>query len=385
MPHELPPAPPKKTHAGVKDLETFGGAVPPGDVLFALEVVTLGGQRCLVAGSALREAAARGGAGGVWQAVLRRQGLYDPADPWQHPPGDLTVTVRFPPLMLAERRVQTCLRPQPVALVGSAGDAVCGALAAGPVAAALCHRAEAEAMACDYPQPPRPLLAVCLAVAPPAGAGAAAPCSRAAAAAARTLARRVPGLQARCLRADCLLDEEWCWLHEADAIILDMGPSSPAGAAADELLRRCWPALEAAGILQCLLQRWWCGAHVIGIGQACALLGRPPSGSGSGSSRQGAVLPFYAVRAGGGADGWESLRAGMCGEPAGAVGVGVIQGSYCTVNHVSGAAEMVCAPTRDVLIATAQWSAAHEEPGSERGSGREADEDWGYFYAHCAL
>lgn len=79
--------------AGRCNLEVFARALAPGETRIALDLTTLQGKRRLLRGSAWAAAAAGGGVGGMWREVVAGQGLYDPQDPWDNPPGDLIVQV----------------------------------------------------------------------------------------------------------------------------------------------------------------------------------------------------------------------------------------------------------------------------------------------------
>ena len=342
------------------------------------------------------EAAANGGAGGTWQAVLRGEGLYDAADPWEQPAGDLTVRLRYPACLLAEARISCCLAPAPVHLLGSGGDAVSAALAAGSVAGMLGHRREVAEMAAAAASGSsgssgsgsgsgRQLTAMCVVLegddsASAGGCGPVPAASPAAAAMLRALQRRVPGLQARTAVAGCMLDEQWAALGHADVVILDLPEQAPAAdgwvaadpappggssaAAAQQEARVAAAAAAAAsgGLLEAVWQRFWGGALVVGVGNACALLGRQPAlQQGSNSAAAPAVLPWYLVRAGGGADGWATLHAALTAAPASPDGnasgsgsplrgVGVLRSGCWVANPVSGRAEMLVAPCRDVLV-----------------------------------
>lgn len=343
---------------GDKDLEVFAAAVPHGDVVYAVEVETLGGGRQLVVVPALRVALEGGGLGGVWHCVLPGQGMYDAKEPWDAPPGDLYVQLRYPAVLLRERRALCMLRPGPVVLLGSTDERVPAALAAGVVASRLCHAAEARHMAADYAGRAPPTKVVCVTLAA-GGAGAAAT------AALEVLRARVPGVAIECaaleLPGGVLEDAAWAALHDADAVILD----------ADTLEADMRWTFEDSGVGQALWQRHWLGATIIACGPACALLGREGRGIGHTT-----VLPWYAVRAGGGAAGWQDACEAAAAA-GGGVAVGVLQTSAYLVDGVTGCAELLVAPCKGALVAKAAWGG----PTGTAAAVEESDDDFGFFGA----
>ncbi|KAL4449463.1 hypothetical protein ABPG77_007107 [Micractinium sp. CCAP 211/92] len=447
---------------GDKDLEVFAQALAPGEVLFAVEVPTMHKKRVLLTGSALRRAAHRGGAGGVWQAVLPEQGVFDAAQPWEQPAGSLTVRLRYPACFLQEAVICTCLTPQPVHLLGCDRDVVGAALASGSIAGMLAHRREAAEMAaeaaafgaprCGLSGSPggsprsarstsssglcgtdvgrssrrRSAFAFCLSVDLNGSCGAEGAaavggegsiettCSPAAAAMLRALRSRVPGMQAWAGSAASLLDDQWAALQRADVIILDApwpAEALPDGCAAgvaaaqcgtgttsgggtsveperlEQLLAAATDQLAGSCLLELLWQRFWGGALLVGVGRACALLGRQACPSSAHSVAP--VLPWYLLRAGGGSSGWASLQAALlaaAAAPTGAgaaagqalVGAGVMATGCWLVHPTRGQAELLVAPCREALVATAAWAARAENDFSQRGL-EEADSDWGFF------
>ena len=154
-----------------------------------------------------------------------------------------------------------------------------------------------------------------------------------------------------------------------------------------------------AGLLELVWQRFWAGCVVVGVGQGCALLGRQASAGeatlpgsccgGDGPAAQPPpVLPWYLVRAGGGAQGWAALHAALArpasgtaaaaGLPSGLVGVGVLAGGCWLVDPATGLAEMLAAPSRDALVATAAWTARPDNDPALAGL-QEADAGWEFF------
>jgi hypothetical protein len=205
-----------------------------------------------------------------------------------------------------------------------------------------------------------------------------------------------------------LLDDEWCMLHEADIIILDAScgrsdaqmvtKEEQEGAGAQGALEEralaaavegalAWlgRSAEGAGLAQALWGAFWRGAHLVGVGGACALLGQQPQHSTPTTiaapllAPAPAILPWYLLRVGGGEDGWVELHAAVQGAAATAVaaaaaaasgaspppaaagaaggaklalvGVGVMAGSACIVDPCTGAAELLVAPTRCAMHA----------------------------------
>jgi hypothetical protein len=241
-----------------------------------------------------------------------------------------------------------------------------------------------------------------------AGQAAVPACSAAAATLLRVLRRRVPGLCASSLLSCAVLDDEWLQLSTVDVLILDWCPTATgtpgadkasgvaagassggkgAAVAEEQAVAAARQRLGEAGLLELLWQRFWAGCLLVGIGQACALLGQAPRGS-QGHSPAPPVLPWYVVRAGGGTHGWAALHRALQSQPhlrgsTGLVGVGVLAGGCWLANPVSGIAEMLAAPGREALVAAAEWAAL---PGNDLGSAglQEADDsDFGYCCELC--
>ncbi|GAB4822442.1 hypothetical protein N2152v2_009488 [Parachlorella kessleri] len=451
--------------SGRANLELFARALAPGDLFFAVSVNTLQGKQKLLTGSAFHVAASAGGAGGMWRSVVKGQGLWDPQDPWDLPPGDLIVQVRYPGFQLGREGVRSSLRPQPVYLLGSAAEQVPAAMVGGCLVAALAHRLAAEelleegddeselsqttgagsgvgecgsgctpldthpgdcrevlgssgmdgaaaavtastdeaSVALDQQQhqrqQQRTRLAVCVTFQASQGAlacpGAASPAAQALLA---VLRKRVAGLQSAQLTAQIaaqpatsqmceqamgapsgpdqdgsassacgtlgLMDDEWCLLHEADILMLDisaapgLAPSSESGGGQEHGSNACLEAQqpgtgqpadqhssspedaaaarvvaverllgwvqqsgEGAALAEALWSAFWRGSHIVAVGGACALLGRQYQHSMQHSmppavppAALAAILPWYLLRAGGGKQGWEGLHAAMQGK-----------------------------------------------------------------------
>ena len=318
--------------------------------------------------------------------------------------------LRYPAWLLKEATVHSCLRPCPVHLLGSASDAVAAALAAGSVAGMLCHRREAAEMANaetvgeEAAEPgsgsssPRSggdalvsgaVTAVCLVVTSQGGAPSPSP---AAAAMLRVLRRRVPGLAAITAASGCLLDDEWLALSRADAIVLDLIDMDISGAelaaaavgqAEEAAIAAAHRQLASSGLLELLWQRFWAGCLLVGVGQGCALLGQGPASEAHPVAAP-PVLPWYRLRAGGGAHGWATLHAtlapcaGGSGEPGGSLpAVGVLGGGVWLADSTRGHAEMLAAPSRDALVALAAWSSQAGNQPEARGL-EEAGEEHGF-------
>lgn len=82
--------------AGVKNLEYVAkSSMQKGHILFGESVCGMYGRSFLVTANFFLEAAANGGKGSTYCHVLKGQGLYDPADPWRQPKGDMVVKVCF--------------------------------------------------------------------------------------------------------------------------------------------------------------------------------------------------------------------------------------------------------------------------------------------------
>ncbi len=333
--------------------------------------------------------------------------------------------LRYPAWLLKEAAISSCLQPRPVHLVGSSSDVVAAALAAGSVAGMLNHGREAAEMAAEqlgaatreadagpaaheagsgYSSPRSAcscegggsgevVSVVCLV----ASQGVGAP-SPAAAAMLRALRRRVPGFKASVVTSGCLLDDEWLVLGQADVIVVDWpaaedgaaldaakaAAASAAGQAEETEICAAYRQLANAGLLELLWQRFWGGCLLVGVGQGCAMLGRGPAGSHDSACDAPPVLPWYHLRAGGGAGGWATLHASLSGEDTCTAGsnsriaAGILGGGVWVADPVTGQAEMLVAPSRDALVALAAWS---NQPGNrpEESGLEEAAEEHGFM------
>ena len=82
--------------AGLKNLEYVAkGSMQKGHILFGESVCGIYGRSFLVMANFFLEAAANGGKGSMYCHVLTGEGLYDPADPWGQPKGDMVMKVSF--------------------------------------------------------------------------------------------------------------------------------------------------------------------------------------------------------------------------------------------------------------------------------------------------
>ena len=400
---------------GDKDLEVFAAAVPAGMVFYAIEVETLSGKKRIVVVPALRAALQGGGVGGLWHAVFQGQGLFDGKEPWDAPPGDLHIQLRYPAVLLHEKIVISSLKPGPVYLLGSAEEASTAALAAGAVAAGLKHVAEAQHMTREYSGKFPESNVVCISIVIDVSMGRnndasttniaarevsdvwgndICPASRAVLGALQMhLPSVVTSIASLRVPDGDLDDSTWSLLHNADAIILDMQTfTSLQESIADRKHKdscESWEyeaqqrenaleiarnSLENRGILHAIWSQHWAGATIIASGAACGLLGREKSSE----SPNFAVLPWYAVRAGGWEAGWQDVC--LAAVRTGMTTVGVLASSAYVVDMITGEAELLIAPCKEALIARAGW----EGPRGAAVRAEEADEDYGYFAAYTS-
>lgn len=407
---------------GEKDLEVFA-AVPAGMAVYATEVDTINGKKRIVVVPALRAALQGGGVGGLYHAVIPALGLFDSKDPWDVPPGDLHIQLRYPAVLLHEKTVVSSIRSGPVYLLGCAEEPVPAALVAGSLAAGLRHRAEVQHMRADYKGKFPCTTVVCisiemggvgsnivseamsLAAASEATRGSTSrefgitDCSSASHAMLGALRNHVPGLitSTATFRVPDghLEDSAWSKLHHADAIILDLRLSQESNCLStsgedkssereteaeqrESALESARRSLEDSGILQTIWSRHWAGASIVASGDACGLLGREKKEEKRDEKFNFAVLPWYGVRAGSWAAGWQHACLGAV--KTGVTTVGVLASSAYVVDTVTGEAELVIAPCKEALVARAEW----DGPTGAAERAEEADEDFGYFAAFRA-
>jgi DnaJ-class molecular chaperone len=401
---------------GEKDLEIFAAAVPAEDIVYAAEIETLSGGKRVVLVPALRAALENNGMGGIWHAVLPNLGLFDGKEPWDAPLGDLYVQLRYPAVILQDRIITTNLKPGPVYLLGSSSEVVPASLLAGIVALGLKHKLEALEMMSDYQK-------IEISSSGSGGGGelwaTGVVCinfqifdskvekstnQSELTAASKTmytlLQHQVPGLVSvaatsiihgnvgggcgtckdeESFSSIVLEDTVWAALHNAEVIILDLciptqGSSSSEIEAQnkEESIACAHQCLEERGILDVLWKRHWSGVPIIAVGDGCSLLGT------SGDERKyHSVLPWYAVRAGGGSRaGWQNVC--LAAERAKTTAVGVLETSAYMVNGVHGVAELVVAPCKEALVARAGWGGPE---GVVASMIEEAEDDFGYSAA----
>ena len=349
---------------GANDLVRMAAPLDARDIMYCEALTTLAGSAVVVAGSALLPSLAAGGQGGFIDHVLPGEGMPDPRDPWDHPPGDLHIRIRFS--ARETLRISTPLRPGPVFLLGSALSVLPAAVIGGAMAKVLTTRAlaaEMEAEHCGWRDPAHRALphAVCLVF--DGGSTPSVACQAIISAA----VAHAPGQSWKVIAAAAdgsICDDEWVMLSEAKCIVVDF--SAPRLADEDALavesrIRDVSMRCASIGLTSALWLRSLCGACIAGVGDGVALLGAAPEHN---ESHQAVVLPLI-IRAGGGAAGWSGLKAATGSWPAAepGIGVGVLADSAVCVHpsiwwSADGAADIIVAPPREVLAATAM--AAHQ-------------------------
>ena len=337
------------------------------DALFCEACVTLGGRHIVLIASALLPSLSSGGQGGFVDHVFPGEGMPDPRDPWEHPPGALVIRLRHAPRNLERGSIITPVRPGLVFLLGS-GDAT---LPAAAVGGAMASAIAARVIACDldaeqrgWRDPtaralPAPVCLLVDAQQPSAASTAimAAYCGR----------RRwtVVSVNSRDEAAAMLLDDEAAALEAAPCVVVDYDGGCKAstttsdGEASERRIRDTCSRLAAAGIAPALWVANLRGACIAGVADGVALLGLAPPSPSAPQDPQRTVLPLV-VRTGGGDAGWAALHHSMATWPSeGEVqGVGVLLGSAVCVHpsvwwSAESAAELLVSPPKEVLAATA--------------------------------
>jgi hypothetical protein len=359
----------KREASSAKDLACVGPPLRRGDALYALRLRTLRGSEELLFGSPLAASLAAGGAGGVLAAVLPGEGMPDPSDPWEHPPGDLTIRMLNPPAPPERRVIRCAARQRPLALLPCAHAVTAAAAACAVAGAALRLEREGDEMAAEELMPSTTsassaaaVLGVILVVTD--GAGGADEVSAAAESFASAAAAALHALRWRRIRVvvpdgatdapqEMLLDDEWAALAAARAVVVDYDTGGDADAVptsdddvacVERRICRAHAALASHGVVDALWLRHWRGAAVAGVGSGgVALLGAaPPDARGPGGEQPRALLPMP-LRAGGGSAGWSALHAALAGSWGGSgeasgpaddalVGAGVLLGSALSVD-----------------------------------------------------
>lgn len=359
---------------GEKDIEIFASAVSPGDIVDTAMIQNLSGKEYLLPVHCLREALENHGKGGMWHHVLEKQGMFDALSPWDAPPGDLHIYGRYPPIFLSEKSITKCINPGKIYLVGSSSENLPVSIAAKLSASRIYHAIEAKEMISDYEDLIQSHV-LCLQFScskssnvMSAGSHAAYSC----------FLQHIHSLgitkeTVQCSDITCLDDKLWTLLHDADAIVLDLPLSELQDVPLqEEVLLECRTWLEQRGLMHLLWQQHMKGCDIIAMDGAVSLLGND-SLSSANSPVSHPILPWYAIRPGGGSLGWDSVC--TCAKSNKIPCVGVLEESVYSVDSVTGEAEMIVAPPTEVLVKKAAWS------GPSYDTVEEAEEDWGYLAA----
>lgn len=358
---------------GEKDIEIFASTVSPSDIVDAAKIQNLSGKEYLLPVYCLREALENHGKGGMWHNVLEKQGMFDALNPWDAPPGDLHIFGRYPAIFLSEKSISKCIHPGKIYLVGSSSEKIPVSIAARLSASRICHATEAKEMCSDNEDLIKSHV-LCLQFSSlksthmmTAGSHAAYLC----------FLQHVHSLSitketVQCSDTTQLDDILWTLLHDADAIVLDLPILQLQDVPQqEEALLECRKWLEQRGIMHLLWQQHMKGCDIIAIDGAVSLLGNDLLSDNFPVSQP--ILPWYAIRPGGGSLGWDSVCA--CAKIKDIPCVGVLEESVYCVDSVTGEAEMIVAPTTEALVKKAAWS------GPSCETVEEAEEDWGYLAA----
>lgn len=333
--------------SGPKDLEVFAAAVSQGSVKVCVDIETIRGSKRALHGSTLVAALENQGRGGVWKAHVPGQGLFDPQGPWDRPCGDLIVHVRYPAVLLSECSIKNCIKMRSVHLIGGDDSRVAAALAGGAIVASLVHERESYEMVFGKEkQAPKIVCLYSKVVNTP---------SSAVISMLEAFQQRLHGCcEVITAPMESILDDELVALCTADVVIIQ---------------HSCCETDAYNSIEDIIFQRFCMGAHIVAVGDGCALLSRR-------------ILPWYAIAVGSVHEGWANIvrhvERTSSGKPT--TIVGIPPDSWCIVDPWIGACEMVAAPSKEVLIALARWSAEHSFL-DEGGTAEEAEDDFGFFIA----
>eukprot|EP00803_Ostreobium_quekettii_P005946 evm.model.scf_3446.1 EVM.evm.TU.scf_3446.1 scf_3446:9550-13411(-) len=309
---------------------------------------------------------------------------------------------RYPPFILSEREIVSPLRLRPLHLVATPGDTISGGIVGGILGYGIREDREGQEIRSGYAMRPAQYIGICMTYGRQAPSDAALELMRSATAVCIQIRWHVVMIPKPSVRTSSpgnshlvreyddrrtepqgdtaeeqLLDDELCLLEESAAVVLDIqytfadsdiqldpweeackGRTHPA----EEWRRGVASVMSRSGIWDVIRGRQWMGSFVVGVGDGCSILGAPLGGA---PTPAGDAIPF-AIRTGGGRDGWRRLHAAMAraasvGGALGTLGVGVLEGSALQVDPATLEAEAIVAPSRETLIATA---AAVESPSS---------------------
>ena len=375
---------------GDKDIEVFAAAVPAGDVVYGAEVEMLSGKKRIVVVQALLQAILNKGMGGVVSEVMPRLGLFDAKEPYDAPPGDLHVHIRYPPVLLSEKRLITSLTPGKVFLLGSADDMVPAAATAGVLCSALKHSRECKLLLDErfYHELVKVVVVEVGGTGTENGNGSDDNnmAIDAIKAVLRDTFRSSVDIHTLHIQLENIIsdtkgprvcdDAAWAALHVADCIVLN----GSCDTAEDEYRQ----ALQDIGVLQTMWKRHWEGAVVVGVSHGCALLGHPSINSHGyvrGHGNDGyAILPWYTIRVIDSQSGYRHIHTAAAETARLSVVVGVIATAAYLVDTYRGTgdAELIVAPRQEILIDRMNWKSMG---GDDNNDDNDPPHDYGYFFA----
>lgn len=370
---------------GDKDLEVFVQTEDPSGILHMIEVETISKKSFSLCFHSLVQSLINGGCGGTWDHSIQGQGLFDGYD---KPPGDLKISSRFLPCFLEDKTVTCCVSPGEVALLGSASDVVGGSILAGYFIRRLQHKIEAFEMMHDY-NVSRQGKVLILKIYHEDDFGNESIASSASAS--RAISRVFASHGHRIDEYDVSIqygpldDSFWNTMHrdQYDLVVLDHAILSTSDAQ-ERLNRMNGARIVLQDVLCNIWQEHVKGTDVFAIEGAAELLGKPGCNLQN-VPESPSIIPFYGIRAGGGAAGFDDVCYALLQEnSAGSklqTCVGILEGSGYLIDHVTGEAEMIIAPSKEALIRKATWDIP-DIPSSDCLD--EADDDMGFMIALSA-
>lgn len=358
---------------GDKDLEMFIQTENPSDILQMVEVETISKKNFVLCFHSLVDSLTNGGCGGTKELIIEAQGLFDGYD---RPAGDLTVSTRFLPCFLVDKNISCAFNPGEVALLGATVDVVGGSVLAGYFKRRLDHKLEAFEMMNDYSISKRGrilLLSIIHDFSREING------SKSAVGAITSVfesSNHIVDAYTISTESGVLDDGFWNITQQYDLIVLD-NPILCVESAQDRLKIMNGVRNAMQDVLIQVWQHHTTGSDILAIEGAIELLGKPVIPDASPS-----VLPFYGLRAGGGATGFDDVCYAFVEENRQFnTCVGILEGSGYIIDCTTGESEMVIAPYKEALIRKATWEAPNVPSIPYLD---EADDDMGFMVAYTS-
>lgn len=361
---------------GDKDLEMFVQTENQSDIMQMIEVETICKKSFAFCLHSLVESLTNAGCGGTKDYIIDGQGLFDGYD---RPAGNLKVSTRFFPCFIEDKKIACAIRPGEVTLLGSTKEFVAGSILAGYLQRRIEHRLETFEIMSDYTKSRRGrILVLQIEHHEDLLTGGSTFESLATKAISEVFASSGHIIDTFTISTlyGVIDDGFWNTSKDCDLIVVDHPILSISDAH-----KRLEIMNKTREVMQDVLIQIWrehmTGSDILAIEGAVELLGKPSITYNA--PEPPCILPFYALRAGGGHSGFDDVCHAFAEESKQfATCMGILEGSGYLVDYATGEAEMIIAPHKEALIQKATWVAPQI---SSTPSLDEADDDMGFMIA----